>query len=55
MPILVITLVFFLLSGTLWYLRPNPHVWLLGSVGLGVGWGTAFMWLVTRQGGKTSP
>ena len=52
MPILVITLVFFLLSGALWYVRPNPHVWLFGSVALGIGWGAAFMWLITRRGGS---
>ena len=51
-PILAITLVFFLLSGALWYVRPNPHVWLFGSVALGIGWGTAFMWLITKRGGK---
>lgn len=52
MPILAITLVFFFLSGALWYVRPNPHVWLFGSIVLGIGWGAAFMWLISRQGGK---
>jgi hypothetical protein len=48
-PIVAITLVFFFLSGSLWYMRPNPHVWLFGTLALGIGWGAAFMWLVTRQ------
>jgi hypothetical protein len=52
MPILAITLVFFLLSGPLWYVRPNPHVWLFGSAALGIGWGAAFMWLIIRRRGK---
>jgi hypothetical protein len=52
-PILiVVSLVFFLLTGMLWYVRPNPHVWLFGSLILGIGWGAAFMRLITRPGVK---
>ena len=51
-PILAITLIFFLLTGALWYVRPNPHFWLFGTLALGIGWGTAFMWLITGRGGK---
>jgi hypothetical protein len=42
-PILIVSLVFFLLSGVLWYVRPNPHVRLFGSLVLGIGWGRSFL------------
>lgn len=41
-PIAILTLVFLVLTGVLWYQRPNPHVWLFGSVFLGVVWGWRF-------------
>jgi hypothetical protein len=44
--------VFLILNGLLWYQRPNPHVWLFGSLFLGLGWGVLFMRLITRDGGK---
>ena len=48
-PIAILTLIFFVLSGALWYQRPNPHVWLFGSLFLGVVWGGAFLHLITRK------
>jgi hypothetical protein len=49
MPIIVWTLVILILTGVLWYERPNPHVWLFGSIALGVAWGAAFLLLITRE------
>jgi uncharacterized membrane protein AbrB (regulator of aidB expression) len=49
MAIAVLTAVFFILQGTLWYLRPNPDIWLLGSLFLGILWGFGFMRLITRD------
>jgi hypothetical protein len=47
--IIVVTVSFGILSGSLWYYRPNPHIWLFGSVALGCGWSYAFFRLITRQ------
>jgi hypothetical protein len=46
--IAILTLIFFVLTGVLWYQRPNPHVWLFGSLFLGVVWGGGFLHLITR-------
>ena len=46
--IAILILIFFILNGVLWYQRPNPHVWLFGSIFIGVAWGGAFLHLITR-------
>ncbi len=43
-----ITLLFALLTGLLWAERPSPGMWLLVSLALGIGWGAAFLWVITR-------
>ena len=48
MPAVVGTLLWLLLVGALWYVRPSDLVWLLGSVMLGVCYFSAFMWYVGR-------
>ena len=42
------TVLWLLLVGALWYVRPPDLVWLLGSVGLGVCYFSALMWYVGR-------
>jgi hypothetical protein len=49
MAIAVLTLVFFVFDGILWYQRPNPNVWLFGSLFLGIFWTFGFMRLITRD------
>ena len=49
MPVVAITLAFFVLNALLWYERPTAGVWLLASVGLGVIWGASFLWLITHE------
>ena len=39
----------FVLNGLLWYSRPSPMLWLLGSAVLGVVFFAAFLWYVTRD------
>ena len=47
--ITILTLIFLVLSGVLWYQRPNPHVWLFGSLFLGIVWGGVFLRLISRE------
>jgi FtsH-binding integral membrane protein len=47
--ILLSTCVFFALTGLLWYLRPDPNLWLLGSLFLTCVWGVLFMRLITKE------
>ena len=49
-PILAITLVFFLFSGALTCARILALAVWFGCPR--IGWGTAFMWLITKRGGK---
>ena len=35
--------------GLLWSVRPDPGVWLAGSIVLGLLWGVAFMRVITRR------
>jgi len=35
MPIAVLTVMFLILDGALWYQRPGPNIWPLGSLVLG--------------------
>lgn len=51
MPIIIITVIFFILSGLLWYERPTPGLWLFGSLVLGGVWGAVFLRLITYGGG----
>lgn len=46
--IVLLSLIFFVLSGLLWFQRPSPHLWLLGSLLLGGVWGYGFFRLITR-------
>ena len=48
LPVAAATLVFLVLHGLLWHVRPDAGAWLIGSLVLGVLWGIAFMRLVTR-------
>jgi hypothetical protein len=48
MAVVILTASFFVLDGLLWYQRPNGGIWLAGSLVLGVAWGIAFMYLITR-------
>ena len=41
--------VFLLLNGILWYERPDPNVWLLGAILLGISWSTVFLRLISRS------
>lgn len=43
------TIVWFVLVGLLWYMRPGEAAWLIGSLLLGVVWFTGFAWYVTRR------
>lgn len=51
MPLLmsVGTIVWFVLTGFLWYFRPGDIPWLFGSLILGTVWFVAFAWYVTRK------
>ena len=49
MAVAVLTVIFLILDGTLWYQRPSGGIWLAGSLVLGVAWGIGFMHLVTRS------
>ena len=51
MPVIMLTLAYLLLSGALWYVRPNPHVWLFGSLALWIGWGAVFLRLISKHNG----
>jgi hypothetical protein len=42
------TIVWFVVVGLLWYVRPGEAMWLVGSLLLGAVWCTAFAWYVTR-------
>ncbi len=50
LPVLAVSALFVLLNGGLWYVRPNPHVWLFGSISLGALWFFAFLRTITRNG-----
>jgi hypothetical protein len=39
---------FLILNGGLWYLRPSGGVWLAASIILFLAWLAAFLWAVTR-------
>ena len=45
---IVATIVWFVLIGLLWYLRPSDVIWLVGSLALGVVYFVGFLWYVTR-------
>lgn len=55
MPIVVLTLIFLILNGFLWWERPTPNVWLFGSLAIGGAWGAVFLRLVTSGGGEKDP
>jgi cyanate permease len=42
-------ILWFALNGLLWYARPSPITWLLGSAVLGIVFFAAFFWYVTRN------
>jgi hypothetical protein len=39
----------FILNGLLWYARPPPTTWLLGSAVLGIVFFAAFLWFLIRD------
>ncbi len=43
------TIVWFMLVGLLWYVRPGELAWFFGSLLLGAVYFTAFWWYVTRK------
>jgi len=51
MAVAVLTVMFLILDGALWYQHPSPNVWLFGSLFLGIVWGVGFMRLITRDHG----
>jgi hypothetical protein len=36
-------------NGLLWYVRPSPTLWLLGSAVLGIIFFSAFLWYLIRD------
>jgi hypothetical protein len=48
LPVIATTAGFLVSHGVLWSMRPDPSVWLAGSIMLGLLWGAAFMRLITR-------
>jgi hypothetical protein len=42
------TILWFVLVGLLWYLRPGDLLWFSGSLVLGAAYFAAFLWYVTR-------
>ncbi len=42
------TILWFVLVGLLWYVRPGEVSWLVGSLVLGAAYFAAFGWYVTR-------
>ena len=45
----LLTAAFFGLTGLLWYHRPDPDIWLFGSLVLFSVWGVLFMQLITKE------
>lgn len=45
----VASIVWFVLTGLLWYAKPSAEIWLIGSVALAVIWGFGFFWYVTHS------
>ena len=43
------TILWFVLVGLLWHVRPGEMMWLIGSLVLGAAWFSAFAWYVTRR------
>jgi hypothetical protein len=50
----VTAIVWFVLIGPLWYVRPPDLVWLLASVVLGICFFAGFLWYVTRETGSSA-
>jgi hypothetical protein len=46
---IIVAAAWFALNGLLWYAKPSPTLWLLGSIVLGVVFFAAFLWYVTRD------
>ncbi len=45
------TVVYFALSGLLWYWKPRGDLWLIGSLVLGGAYMPYFLWAITREVG----
>jgi hypothetical protein len=43
------TILWFLLVGLLWYLRPSEVLWFAGSLALGIVYSVGFFFYVTRS------
>lgn len=48
LPVVGVTSAALVSHGVLWSMRPDPGVWLAGSIVLGLLWGVIFMRLITR-------
>jgi hypothetical protein len=48
LPVIGATSAALVSHGVLWSMRPDPGVWLAGSIVLGLLWGATFMRLITR-------
>jgi hypothetical protein len=48
-PMIVATIVWFVLVGLLWYARPGEVMWLVGSLVLGIVYFAGFLRYVTRS------
>lgn len=46
------TILYFTLSGLLWYSKPRGDLWLIGSLILGCVYMPYFLWAITRQDGQ---
>ena len=42
------TIVWFVLVGLFWYVRPGDVLWLAGTMALGIAYFMGFFWYVTR-------
>jgi hypothetical protein len=42
-------ILWFVLNGLLWYARPSPITWLLGSAVLGIVFFSTFLWYLIRD------
>jgi hypothetical protein len=45
-------ILWFALNGLLWYARPSPIIWLLGSAALGIVFFSTFLWYLIRDSNR---
>jgi len=46
---IIANIIWFFLTGLLWYAKPSGDIWLIGSIVLGVIWFFGFFWYVTHS------